>query len=494
MQCERAKEATLVKRVFLSHNSEDKPFARKIALYLKKYGIFVWIDEAEIKIGDSLTNKISKALEHVDYLVVLLSTNSVTSAWVNKELNIMMEKEIITSKTLILPVLIEKCSIPIFLRDKLYANVSEKRNKNREFKKLLLALGVDERNYDKTLFVKNKYTVIDFITKYNNSSHDYEKIDLLDDISVEDRDIFKYDVFRNFFSELLISKKQILTASIKMMSRLLTFSYPIDNDKSYISVMRNTYLNFFDDWIIIDDDEIAKVAIDSLTQIGVFIETQYDKVVQLIYVTKSPSIIASCKSYLLKVEYDSKNKRNKRHPLYNLLTDNKVTQKLISDDLIELIVDNWKSDPFGDSFFVLLHTTYVYGAKEVRHRIIREILYRNDLDNYISNPIYRKNFRDIFYDVMSSFDDYELKGRFLAYCLGKRTDVFDESDIFDALYDEHNEYTIEAFIDNLASYYDDYYYNDYLKELFVNQLKYYSPIKQKRWQKKLNEIFYDYDS
>ncbi|MCG9963222.1 toll/interleukin-1 receptor domain-containing protein [Shewanella cutis] len=45
--------------VFLSHNHKDKAFVRKLARDIDAHGIKVWIDEAEMKIGDSLVQKIS---------------------------------------------------------------------------------------------------------------------------------------------------------------------------------------------------------------------------------------------------------------------------------------------------------------------------------------------------------------------------------------------------------------------------------------------------
>ena len=38
--------------IFLSHNSKDKPFVRKLAERLKRHGVSVWLDEAELNIGD----------------------------------------------------------------------------------------------------------------------------------------------------------------------------------------------------------------------------------------------------------------------------------------------------------------------------------------------------------------------------------------------------------------------------------------------------------
>jgi len=45
--------------VFLSHNSKDKKWVRKLAERLTSDDVVVWIDEAELNIGDSLIEKIS---------------------------------------------------------------------------------------------------------------------------------------------------------------------------------------------------------------------------------------------------------------------------------------------------------------------------------------------------------------------------------------------------------------------------------------------------
>jgi TIR domain len=42
---------------FISHSWSDKQIARKIAQILKEHGVLVWIDEAEMAIGDSLAEK-----------------------------------------------------------------------------------------------------------------------------------------------------------------------------------------------------------------------------------------------------------------------------------------------------------------------------------------------------------------------------------------------------------------------------------------------------
>lgn len=80
--------------IFLSHNSNDKPFVRKLADDLRRYGFYVWVDEAEIKLGDSLINKIREGIDRVEYVGVVLSNNSINSEWVKSEIDVAMNQEI----------------------------------------------------------------------------------------------------------------------------------------------------------------------------------------------------------------------------------------------------------------------------------------------------------------------------------------------------------------------------------------------------------------
>jgi hypothetical protein len=113
--------------VFLSHTSKDKPFARRIASSLTAKGIAVWIDEAEMFPGDSLIGKIEQGITTVDYLAVILSTNSVTSEWVLREVRTALHREISGKKVIVVPLLLEDCQVPPFLRDKIYADFRNKR-------------------------------------------------------------------------------------------------------------------------------------------------------------------------------------------------------------------------------------------------------------------------------------------------------------------------------------------------------------------------------
>ena len=104
--------------------------------------MLVWLDETNIEIGDSLAVTISKAIKEVDYIGAIISSNSVKSKWVMKELSLGMTKEIKSKRTVILPILIETCELPDFLQDKLYADFRDLNRYNKELQKLLKAIDI----------------------------------------------------------------------------------------------------------------------------------------------------------------------------------------------------------------------------------------------------------------------------------------------------------------------------------------------------------------
>ena len=112
-----------MKSIFISYSKKDRQKARRIANYLKKYGVDVWIDEVCIQIGDPLIGKITEGIDKVDYLIALISKNSITSEWVTKELYFAMNQEIENKRVKVLPVLLDDSSPPVFLKGKLYADV-----------------------------------------------------------------------------------------------------------------------------------------------------------------------------------------------------------------------------------------------------------------------------------------------------------------------------------------------------------------------------------
>lgn len=128
--------------VFLSHNHADKIFVRRLARDLENQGILYWLDEAEIRVGESLIEKISTGIDKVDFVAVVLSPNSIISPWVQREVDVAMNQEIMGRQIKVLPLMYQKCELPTFLLGKSYADFTEENNYLSALKNLVQSLGV----------------------------------------------------------------------------------------------------------------------------------------------------------------------------------------------------------------------------------------------------------------------------------------------------------------------------------------------------------------
>lgn len=137
--------------IFLSHNNADKSFARRLTSDLRAAGVRVWFDEAELKIGDSLFEKIQQAIDETEYLGVILSANSVRSRWVQREVHMAMDQEVDEGSVKVLPLLIQDCELPGFLRGKLYADFRSESMYQQELEKVLDRLNSGNVQENKTI-------------------------------------------------------------------------------------------------------------------------------------------------------------------------------------------------------------------------------------------------------------------------------------------------------------------------------------------------------
>jgi hypothetical protein len=108
--------------VFISYSHADVSFATQLAEQLVKNKANVWIDQWELSVGDSLIDRIQKAIEGASALLVVLSKASVESEWCKKELNSGLLRELDEKRVVVLPILLEDCKLPLFPKDKVYAD------------------------------------------------------------------------------------------------------------------------------------------------------------------------------------------------------------------------------------------------------------------------------------------------------------------------------------------------------------------------------------
>jgi hypothetical protein len=97
----------LPNEVFLSHSSLDQQFATELAGVLRRHGIPTWYSEINIVGAQQWHDEIGEALRRCDWLVVLLSPNSVESIWVKREVLFSLKDHRYDER--IVPVLYQPC-------------------------------------------------------------------------------------------------------------------------------------------------------------------------------------------------------------------------------------------------------------------------------------------------------------------------------------------------------------------------------------------------
>ena len=131
--------------VFLSHSSKDKTVVREIAERLKCGGVRVWLDEEQIKPGDSIPAKIEEGLEHSRVLVLCMSALAFGSDWAQLEAGTFRFRDPLNKERRFIPVRLDdapnKGSLAQFLyinwrladREQEYAKLKDKVRDLREY-------------------------------------------------------------------------------------------------------------------------------------------------------------------------------------------------------------------------------------------------------------------------------------------------------------------------------------------------------------------------
>jgi len=108
--------------VFISYSHSDKEFVDSLAGQLVLRNAHVWVDRWELNVGDSILNNVQHAIQDASALIVVLSKASVQSEWCKKELSAGLMRELEERRVVVLPAMLEDCEVPVFLREKMYAD------------------------------------------------------------------------------------------------------------------------------------------------------------------------------------------------------------------------------------------------------------------------------------------------------------------------------------------------------------------------------------
>jgi hypothetical protein len=132
--------------VFLSHNRQHKAWVRELCRLLRGEGLKVFFDEDSIDPGENVVRAIERAIEASRHVILVATHSSMASEWVAMETALSIYKDPAASKTMLLPVMLEKLEpalIPLSLRALNYIDLTDLRTRDREFARLLKCLGLN---------------------------------------------------------------------------------------------------------------------------------------------------------------------------------------------------------------------------------------------------------------------------------------------------------------------------------------------------------------
>lgn len=124
---------------FISYFSGDKSFVKQLERDLRLSEIRVWLDESEIEIGDSISEKIEKGLADSYSFMIVLSPEALQRPWVKEELRAAYNLRL-AGDFKILPVLHKECEIPPFLLDYKYADFRDVKRYHEQLTLLELSI------------------------------------------------------------------------------------------------------------------------------------------------------------------------------------------------------------------------------------------------------------------------------------------------------------------------------------------------------------------
>lgn len=92
---------------FISYSSRDEAIAQRLHADLQAHNVRCWFAPHDMRIGDSLIDRIDQAIRSHEKLLLILSESSVASAWVEAEVKTALMRERSEDRVVLFPVRID---------------------------------------------------------------------------------------------------------------------------------------------------------------------------------------------------------------------------------------------------------------------------------------------------------------------------------------------------------------------------------------------------
>jgi len=163
------------RNIFLSYSHDDEKIAQKIIKKFKEND-FIAINSLDLVPGDIIDKTIKNAISSSDYVLLLISKNSYKSNWFSNELNKTFLNDLKYRNISLIPVLIDKSSIPQIISNYQYFDLTK--NEDVTIDKLIAQFEyvpkIDFSKLSPETFID---LIIDLlkVLKFKNFESEYEK-------------------------------------------------------------------------------------------------------------------------------------------------------------------------------------------------------------------------------------------------------------------------------------------------------------------------------
>ncbi len=89
---------------FISYSTSNRRFAERLHADLQNKGVRCWFAPEDLKVGDRTRLAIDESIREYDKLLLILSKHSVSSNWVEKEVETALEQERLQGRTILFPI------------------------------------------------------------------------------------------------------------------------------------------------------------------------------------------------------------------------------------------------------------------------------------------------------------------------------------------------------------------------------------------------------
>lgn len=141
-------------KIFISHSHQDRHIATDLQVILEKYGAEIYLDQERIRAGDILPDKIKEGIAWCDTFLLIWSTSTSSSEWVEREWSMAYEL-----RKKIVPYVLDSMPLPPGLNNLVYIGAKDRELGNAQL--LTIVFGEQFTPDSRTLFPGQWQALVD---------------------------------------------------------------------------------------------------------------------------------------------------------------------------------------------------------------------------------------------------------------------------------------------------------------------------------------------